>query len=89
LLEAIVASGAQILLFDVTGVSRLDGAAVRGLFDIIRSAKLMGARVIVTGIRAGAALELATSGLDVTGLSTYSTIAKGLAEALRRIRKTS
>lgn len=86
LLQAIVEKDARILLFDVTAVSRLDGAAVQGLFNVIASAKLVGTSVIVTGVRAAAAMELATSGLDISGLSTYSTLAKGLAEAFRRMR---
>jgi rsbT co-antagonist protein RsbR len=87
MLEAIVEKGAKTLLLDVTGVSKLDGAAVRGLFDVVGSARLVGANVIITGVRAAAAMELATSGLDISGLSTYSTLAKGLAEAFRRMRE--
>lgn len=86
LLHAIVEKDARILLFDVTAVSKLDSAAVRGLFNVIAAAKLVGTSVIVTGIRAAAAQELATSGLDISGLSTYSTLAKGLSEALRRMK---
>ncbi|HRI67968.1 MAG TPA: PAS domain S-box protein, partial [Polyangium sp.] len=84
LLQAIVEKNARILLFDVTGVSKLDNAAVRGLYGVIAAAKLVGTQVIITGVRAAAAMELATSGLDLGGLSTYSTLAQGLAEALRR-----
>jgi len=84
-LAAIAEAGARLLLLDVTGVSRLDAVAVRALLDVVAAAKLVGASVIVTGIRAGAALELATSGLDVSALSTYSTLARGLAEALLRM----
>jgi hypothetical protein len=52
---------------------------------VVAAAKLVGASVIVTGIRADAARELATGGFDVSGLSTYSTLARGLGEALRRM----
>ena len=55
------------------------------LLDVVAAATLVGARVIVTGIRAHAAMELATGGFDVSGLSTYSTLSRGLAEALRRM----
>lgn len=88
ILVSIVERSARILLLDVTGVSKLDEAAVRALFDVISSVRLVGASVIVTGIRASAAMELATSGLDVSGLSTYSTLAKGLREAMRRASRT-
>lgn len=86
LLQTIVDKDAGILLFDVTAVSKLDETAVRGLFGLITSVKLVGARVIVTGIRAAAAMELAKSGLDTAGLATYSTLAQGLAEGLRRTK---
>lgn len=85
LLEALVASGSRILLLDVTGVSRLDAAAVRALFEVVAASRLVGTEVIVTGVRGAAAKELATSGLDVSGLTTYSTLARGLGEALRRL----
>ncbi|MDI1481300.1 PAS domain S-box protein [Polyangium sp. y55x31] len=84
-LSAIATSGARLLLLDVTGVSKLDSVAVRALLDVVAAAKLVGAGVIMTGIRAAAAMELATSGFDVADLSTYSTLSRGLAEALRRM----
>ncbi|MDC3961042.1 PAS domain S-box protein [Polyangium jinanense] len=84
-LAAIAELRARLLLLDVTGVPRLDSVAVRALLDVIAAAKLVGASVIVTGIRAAAARELATGGFDVSGLSTYSTLARGLTEALRRM----
>jgi rsbT co-antagonist protein RsbR len=87
LLRSIVEKNARILLFDVTAVSNLDGEAVRALVGVISAARLLGTDVIVTGIRAAAAMELATSGVDTAGLSTYSTLAKGLAEAFRRMRQ--
>jgi PAS domain S-box-containing protein len=87
LLAAITASGARIVLLDVTGVSKLDANGVRALFDVVAAARLVGAGVIVTGVRAAAARELATSGLDVSSLSTYSTLARGLAEALGRLAR--
>lgn len=87
LLHSIVEKNARFLLFDVTAVSNLDGEAVGALVGVISAAKLLGASVILTGIRTAAAMELATNGVDTAGLSTYSTLAKGLSEAFRRMRE--
>lgn len=84
ILQSIVEKNGRCLIFDVTAVSKLDKRAVQGLLRVIGAAKLLGADVIVTGIRGCAAMELATSGLGVEGLLTFSTLAKGLAEAFRR-----
>ncbi|MDI1447794.1 PAS domain S-box protein [Polyangium sp. 6x1] len=84
-LSAVVESGARLLLLDVTGVSKLDAVALRAMLDVIAAVKLVGASVIVTGIGAAGARKLVTSGFDVSGLATYSSLSRGLAEALRRL----
>ena len=85
LLGAVVERGARLVLLDVTGVSALDEGAVLGLFRVVSAVKLVGASVLVTGMRAAAAKELVASGIEIGGLATYATLARGLEVALGRI----
>lgn len=85
LLEAVVERRARVVLIDVTGVTTLDAGAVRALLGLISSVKLVGADVLITGVRALAAKELVESGVELQGLSTHATLERGLSVALGRL----
>jgi PAS domain S-box-containing protein len=65
LLAAVSASSARVVLLDVTGVPTLDGASAASLLRVVQAVRLLGAEVIVTGMRASAARELASHGEDL------------------------
>jgi len=85
LLEAVVERRARVVLIDVTGVSTLDQGAVKALLGVISSVKLVGAEVLITGVRSLAAKELVESGVELHGLSTYATLERGFSVALGRL----
>jgi len=85
LLAGVVEGRARVALIDVTGVPTLTDEAVEGLAKAVRAARLLGAEVILTGIRAEAARTFSTCETAVTALATHATLARGLAAALRKL----
>ena len=83
LLRGIRTHRARLVMIDVTGVPTLDTQAAGRLSLVADSARLMGARVIVTGLSAEAAQTLATLGLDLSGLHPVGDLRGGLEEAER------
>ena len=83
LLESIVALRAHTVILDITGVPQLDSEAMEALLRTTRAAKLLGANCILAGIRAEAALALATSTLEIGSLGTHANLERALAFALR------
>ncbi|WP_437777034.1 STAS domain-containing protein [Sorangium sp. So ce1097] len=69
-------------IVDLTGVDDLAPEAVEALLDLVRVAGLLGARVVLTGIRPEVAGRLAASGADTRRLDVRSSLQSGIAFAL-------
>ncbi|WP_438004023.1 STAS domain-containing protein [Sorangium sp. So ce321] len=80
LLEEVASSGPAYAIVDLTGLATADAATVNHLVRMSSAVRLLGARVIFTGIQRGVAHALATSG-ELTAVTTLGTVK----EALRRI----
>lgn len=85
LLEKIVESKSPIALIDITGVPQIDTATAQHLIDTINAVKLLGSKVIITGIRPAIAQTLVHLGIDLQGISTKPSMAAGLKMALEMI----
>lgn len=81
-LERIIAEGAELLILDITGVPVVDTAVAHGLIQTARAVQLLGARLMLTGIRPEVAQALVGLGIDLGDVVTYSTLQQGLANAL-------
>ncbi|MBU2547032.1 MAG: PAS domain-containing protein [Proteobacteria bacterium] len=84
-LEAIVEAKAPVAMVDITGVPTVDTQTAQHLIDAITSARLLGTRVILTGVRPAIAQTLVHLGIDLQGIETRSSMAAGLALALDRV----
>ncbi len=84
LLDGLVASRAHTAILDITGVRAVDTQVAGALLESARAARLLGARVIVTGIRPDVAQALIGLGTDWTGIETLGTLQAGVALALAR-----
>ena len=84
LLEAIVQTGAEIAIIDITGVPTVDTLVAQHLLKTIAAARLMGADCIVSGIRPQIAQTIIHLGVDLTNVITKATLADAFAIALRR-----
>jgi rsbT co-antagonist protein RsbR len=85
LLEKIVATGSEIVILDVTGVPVIDTAVAKHLLETVAAARLLGAEVLIVGLSTRTALTLVHLGLDLAGITTRTTMAKGLELAFARL----
>ncbi|MFS8067904.1 MAG: STAS domain-containing protein [Byssovorax sp.] len=84
LLEGVVAHRAAVAILDVTGVPVVDAEVADGLIRAAKGVALLGAEVVLTGIRPEMARTLVKLGTDLRGLVIQSTLQSGVEHALRR-----
>ncbi|MDI3289685.1 STAS domain-containing protein [Polyangium sp. 15x6] len=84
LLEGVTAHRAAVAILDVTGVPVVDAEVANGLLQAAQAVSLLGAEVVLTGIRPEIARTLVELGTDLRGLVTRSTLQSGVEHALRR-----
>lgn len=84
LLEGIVESHATTAIIDITGVPIVDTQVAQTLLRAAQAANLVGARVVLTGIRPEVAQTLVGLGVNMRELVTRSTLQSGIAYALRQ-----
>jgi len=73
-LHAIERTAAQRLLLDITGIPIVDTQVAKGLIAIVQAARLLGAEVLLVGIRSEVAQTIVGLGLDLGGVRTFSDI---------------
>jgi len=84
LLDGIGHHGAHSVILDVTGVRSVDTNVASAIVSAARAARLLGARVVVTGVRAEVARTLIEIGTDLEGIVMRGNLQSGIAYALRR-----
>jgi rsbT co-antagonist protein RsbR len=89
LLEGVVLHSAEVAILDVTGVPAMDASVAEAIAGATRAVKLLGARVILTGLSPAAARTLVTMGVDLGGATTHATVRDGIAAARRRLTASS
>lgn len=82
LLDGVSHQGAHTVIMDITGVRTVDAQVAEALVRAARSVRLLGARVIVTGVRPEVARTLVELGADMQGIVTRATLRSGIASAL-------
>lgn len=85
LLERIVETGSEIVILDITGVPLVDTAVAKHLLETVTAARLLGAEVMLVGLSPRIALTLVHLGLNLDGIITRTTMAKGLELAFDRL----
>ncbi|WP_437929467.1 STAS domain-containing protein [Sorangium sp. So ce291] len=83
LLQGVAKEGASMVILDVTGVETIDTQAADAVVRAAQAVRLLGARVLVTGIQPSMAQVLVQLGVDLRGIATYSTLQSGIAAAMR------
>jgi anti-anti-sigma factor len=86
LLQKIVETGSAVALIDVTGVPTIDSQTARYLIETIKAVNLLGAEVVLTGIRPEIARTLVQLGIDLSNVNTRSSFATGLFFALTLLK---
>ncbi|HEY4304786.1 MAG TPA: STAS domain-containing protein [Gemmatimonadaceae bacterium] len=88
LLQRIMETGAEIAIIDITGVPTVDTLTAQHLLKTVTAARLMGAECIISGIRPQIAQTIVHLGVELTGVTTKSTLADALAVAMQRLGLT-
>lgn len=86
LLEAVVAYQADIVIIDITGVPVVDTQVANRLMRTVEAVRLLGTRSIITGINPVIAQTLVQLGVDLSQLTTKSSLRAGLQQAFRDLR---
>ena len=82
LLEGVSSHHAETAILDITGVQILDTQIANVLIQAAQAVNLLGAQVILTGIRPTMAQTLVSLGIDLSSIVTRSTLERGIAYAL-------
>jgi PAS domain S-box-containing protein len=82
LLHRITETGSPIAVLDITGVPTIDTQTAQHLIETIAAVRLLGAEVILTGVRPTIAQTLVHLGIDLANVTTRSSLAAGLRMAL-------
>lgn len=85
LLERITETDSEIVILDITGVPVVDTAVARHLLETVAAARLLGAEVLIVGLSTRTAITLVHLGIDLGGVTTRATMAKGLELAFARL----
>lgn len=83
-LKAIVATTAQVILLDLSGVPVFDAQAAEMLVRTGRAVRLLGAELILVGLSSAIARTIVELDVDLAGITTLSTLQAGLGLALSR-----
>ena len=81
LLRGIRAHRAKVVVIDITGVAAIDASVANHLVLTVEAARLLGARVIVTGLSPEIAQTLVKIGVDLRKMSTVGDLEGGIEEA--------
>ncbi|WP_437742776.1 PAS domain S-box protein [Sorangium sp. So ce1504] len=84
LLNALGERRAAVAILDITGVKAVDGEVAAALIRVAQAARLLGADVVLTGVRPVVAQALVDLGTELRGLVTCGTLQSGIAYALKR-----
>ena len=83
LLRGVAAGHARVAILDITGVPLVDTQVANALLQAAQSVRLLGAQVLITGIRPEVAQTLVGLGVDLSRMITQATLQGGIAYAMR------
>lgn len=82
-LNAIVDTKSPVALVDITGVPTIDTQTAQNLLEAIIASRLLGTKVILTGVSPAIAQTLVHLGIDLSIIETYTSLANGLKAAFK------
>ncbi|HEY1012389.1 MAG TPA: PAS domain-containing protein [Herpetosiphonaceae bacterium] len=86
LLDGVARHRARLVILDITGVPLVDSQVANTLIQAARAAGLLGAQVVLTGIRPEVAQTIVGLGIDLAAITTLASLESGVAYALERLR---
>ena len=85
LLQRVTETNSPVALLDITGVPAIDTQTAQHLIETISAVRLLGAEVILTGVRPVIAQTLVHLGIDLANVITRSSLGAGLRLAFSRV----
>jgi len=82
LLQRVTETGSAVALLDITGVPTIDSQTAQHLIETVSAVRLLGADVILTGVRPIIAQTLVHLGIDLSHIITRASLTAGLRMAL-------
>lgn len=82
LLNGIAELRAQNVILDITGVPVVDTQVANAIIQAAQSVRLLGAQIMICGIRPEVAQVLVTLGIDFSQLPTYATLQSAITATL-------
>ncbi|WP_025745919.1 PAS domain S-box protein [Kallotenue papyrolyticum] len=86
LLHGVQQHRAQLAIIDITGVPTVNTQVADALIRAAQAVRLLGAEVVLTGIRPEVAQTLVSLGIGLDGIMTYHSLQDGIAFAMARQR---
>lgn len=83
LLEGVATHQAAIAILDITGVPVVDTQVANVLIQAAQAVRLLGARIVLTGISPAMAQTLVHLGVDLSGIITRGSLQNGIAYAMQ------
>jgi rsbT co-antagonist protein RsbR len=83
MLQALVESGSEQAIIDITGVAAVDTQVAQHLLKTVMAARLMGAECTISGIRPQIAQTVVALGIEFGDIQTKATLADALVSTLR------
>jgi len=87
LLEAVVRTRSRVVIVDLTGVAALDAVASAAVLRCGAAIRLIGASMLLTGIRPAVAAALVDQDADIAAVRVLATLRQGVAAARRIARR--
>jgi anti-anti-sigma factor len=84
LLGAVETQRADLVILDITGVPLVDTQVVNALLQCARAVRLLGARLVLTGIRPDVAQTIVALGIDLGDIITRADLREGIQYALKK-----
>ncbi len=78
LLDRIVETNSPVALVDIMGVPTIDTQTAQHLIETISAVRLLGAQVVLTGVRPAIAQTLVHLGIDLSNIMTRASLSAGL-----------
>ncbi len=82
LLHRVAETNSPVAVLDITGVATVDTQIAQHLIETVSAVRLLGAEVVLTGVRPVIAQTLVHLGIDLPNVTTRSSLAAGLRVAL-------
>jgi len=85
--QGVVSRGARVAIIDITGVPTVDTHVASVLIRASQAVRLLGAEVVLTGIRSRVARALVELGVELGGLVTRGSLQAGITYAQTRLSR--